>query len=354
LLSSYCYFFFIFTNLYLDLLIAAGRGVLAEVGEKDGSMVTVKSGRFGMYINWEKVNAKMPAEYLDDPSELPLDEAWSLIEEKAGSMPATKKKSGAKASLDLPPAPKRPLSAYLHFCSDKRPSITAKSLGATSKELARLWAETPEEHRLPYIVLAEASKKEYEEKKSQWQKACQEMLDKNGKKQPKQSKGSRQTTASSSPKRPKSAYLFFCAEKRAEVSQQWQSLGDISKELARLWAATNASDRKQCEEMAAADKHRYEKEKMEDKPTTSSKKARSSRVATKKKVTTKKRGLSAYLLFCAEHRKKIVDDDGNKLPLGETTKRLANMWNECDENTRARFVAEAEQQKQQQQQVVLL
>ena len=44
-----------------------GAGVLAEVGEKEGKMVTVKSGRFGAYINWNRVNAKLPSEYVDDP-----------------------------------------------------------------------------------------------------------------------------------------------------------------------------------------------------------------------------------------------------------------------------------------------
>jgi hypothetical protein len=51
------------------------------------------------------------------------------------------------------------------------------------------------------------------------------------------------------------------------------------------------------------------------------------------------------MLFCAEHRAEIVDENDNKLPPGETTKRLAKMWNECSDDVRAKFTAEAAKQK---------
>jgi phage host-nuclease inhibitor protein Gam len=349
-----------------------GRGVLALIGEMEGNKVTVKSGRFGTYINWKKVNAKMPQEYADDPSTLPLDVAWSLIEEKGGSASGkgAKSKSGKKGetgSLNLPPAPKRPPSGYLHFCTAKRPELTEeiKSLGAISKELARLWAEASDEDRAPFMALATASKDKYDDDKIKWQAACQEQVSARTT-SPKRVKGSTATkttttrssgrasssssSASASPKRPKSAYLYFCAKHRPLVAPELNKLGDISKELARLWSDVSDADRVIYEEQAAADKLRYETERLgQTAAPMSVRKSSSGRTTTlQKKVTSTKstgRGPSAYMLFCAEYRHTMVDQNGMKLSFGDTTKGLAQRWKECGEEERARFVAEAERQK---------
>ena len=311
-------------------------------------MITVKNGRFGAYINWKRVNAKLPADYHDNPSELPLEEAWSLIKEKAGSMPdkagKRRKSKNEDQASDLPQGPKRPLSAYLHFCAAKRPEVaaTAKSLGSISKELARLWSETSEEDRIPYVSLAESGKSAYEEEKKKWIKECQTILAEKDASQSVKANGVEFSTRGKyGPKRPKSAYLFFSSAKRAEVSEKFNSLGEISKELGRRWAATNESDRREYEAMAAKDKVRYEEEKAKAKEVNSRAKGKSKKQAR----TKKKRGPSAYMLFCAAHRDDIVDENGKRLPLGETTKRLAALWKKCDDKTRARFVAEAEKQK---------
>merc|ERR1712032_1285751 len=47
------------------------------------------------------------------------------------------------------------------------------------------------------------------------------------------------------------------------------------------------------------------------------------------KTVKKKRSPSAYMLFCASHRSMVVDKNGDKLCLPETTKVLAKMWKEC-------------------------
>ena len=307
----------------------------------------VKNGRFGVYINWKKVNAKLPVHYAENPEKMPLEEAWSLILEKGG-----KPKTAKTPQLELPQAPKRPKSAYLHFCAEKRPEVAEKvqSVGEISKELARLWAATTD--RQSYEDLAVEEKAQYEEKKRLWKIECQAVLDKSS------SRSNIQSTKKQAPKRPKSAYLFFCADKRPQVSAT--SLGDVSKELARLWAETadDHEDRKKYQELAAADKKRYEQEillytngevngmAVPKKVVDSKKAAGREKPASKKATPNKTRAPSAYMLFCSENRKTLVDNDGQKLPFGETTKRLAQMWKECDEDTRRRFEDQAARQKQ--------
>ena len=327
-------------------------GVLAEIGEKDGSMITVKTGRFGDYINWEKVNAKLPAEYMDDPSLLPLEEAWALIEEKAASSPKKSKKKKNPVPDDFPPGPKRPRSSYIIFSSEKRPEVAAKfsTLGEAAKELGRLWKGLSDMEKQPYIEQAAAEKAAYEIEKAKWENEKKQLQ--------KSNKGKKATTShSNTPKRPRSAYIFYCNTNRAEVSKDFGTLGEISKELGRRWKTMDEDAKSKYESMAAEDKIRYNREKDElegssgmvasSSPAPKKSNPNKKGGAVRKKVNTekKKRAPSAYMLFCSKHRSQVVDEDGNKLSLPETTKILARMWKECDDETRAKFLEEANVQK---------
>ena len=340
------------------------RGVLAELGEKEGDVIRVKDGRFGMYLNWQKVNAKLPAEFYDNPSELPLEVAWTLIQEKAGSSSGKKTKNASKKgskSADgpiLPPPPKRPKSAYLFFCAEKRPEVSkkVKSLGDISKELARLWADTAEGNdRAPYEKLASEEKADYEKKREVWKDECDRLIAdykvqaKKGSKLLKKSsrKGTKTKVTSKTsdlPKRPLSAYLYFCADKRPEVAKKSDSLGEVTKELARKWreiGKNGGEEMEKYENLAKADKMRYEKEMEIFNSSSSNKKSITSSEVKK----SQKRAPSAYMLFCSENRKNIRDEHGEKKSFVETTKELAKMWKECDTETRKLFEAKAAEAK---------
>lgn len=338
-------------------------GTLEELGEMDGSIVRVKSGRFGKYISWKRTNVKLPDEYSEDnmPS---LVEAWDLICQKVDSAVDASKKSIAKkdtSSVDLPPAPKRPPSAYIIFCSATRPTLAGQqlSLGESSRRLSQLWYDLPKAEKEKFEMEASQRKEAYEEEKQSWKEECQRLL---GGKPIKPIKGSPKAIVV---KRPKNAFLFFCQDKRPEVSQNLKSLGDVQKELALLWRET--SDRSQYERLAAEDKERYEREMGRAGPVAekatgasepntvgklvSTKTQKSPRKAkkensVKKQKTPTKRTPSAYMLFCKEFRASLVDEDGNKLPLGEGSKRLASMWKSCDTATRERFEQLALEEKQ--------
>jgi DNA topoisomerase-1 len=159
------------------------RGVVAEIGEKDGSMVTIKLGRFGSYINWKKVNAKLPKEYANNPSDLPLDEAWSLLQQsgsksskskgkKTSSKSTGKSKStrrkASKSSDTTAPELKRPKSSYLYFTAANRGVVseTVSSFADVSKKLSELWAATSKEDRKPFENLAAMERLEYNARKA--------------------------------------------------------------------------------------------------------------------------------------------------------------------------------------------
>lgn len=312
------------------------RGTLAELGEMEGSMVRVKSGRFGSYISWKRTNAKLPVEYSED-NMISLEQAWDLVCEKIGSgaqSPAGKLKKGGKGlTIDLPTAPKRPPSAYVLFCSATRPKLADQklSLAESSKLLGKLWSELPQAERETFESEAASYKDEYEKKKEAWRIECETL---SGTKRAKSLKG----LTTPGPKRPKSAYLFFCEDMRPEVSAKVKSLGEISKELARLWRET--SDRSKYEELAEKDKARYEKEKAgvgRSTKTTGPGSRNGRKASPVKQKSPAKRPPSAYMLFCKEFRASLTDENGEKLSLGEGSKRLASMWKSCDTSTREKF-----------------
>jgi phage host-nuclease inhibitor protein Gam len=310
--------------------------------------VTVKSGRFGSYINWNKVNAKLPSEYVNDPSELPLEEAWSLIQEKATSGKINGKGKSTSGKANVPEAPKRPHSAYLLFSAERRAEVSSQglSLGEVSRELSRLWKEAPDDERKPFLERASIAKSVYEIEKKKLAAHSQGTTSKAGNGAPGERK-SLKTSTKILPKRPRSAYIFFCSANRDRVSADFKTLGDISKELARRWATLDPTSQKEYIDMAAQDKLRYEKEKTEKmRPTsTATNLPDDGTIFLKMAKTVQKRPPSAYMLFCTAHRNDIVDEDGNKLSLPFASKRLAQMWKECDDNTRAKYQAESEAQK---------
>ena len=331
-------------------------GVLAEIGEMDGSMISVKQGRFGEYINWKKINAKLPSDYLVDPSELPLEEAWSLIQEKAATKPGKSSRNKNTPDSDLPPAPKRPKSSYLIFCAEKRPEAATKfsSLGEVSKELSRLWSEITDDDKQPYIEMAATLKSAYDVEKGEWEEETKDM------RKSKRGKTVVKGSSTTLPKRPRSAYIYFCGSNRAEVSKDHNSLGEISKELGRRWKNLDAAAKSEYETMSAEDKLRYTREKGEAKGSSSTITSNLNRKKPlpkpKKKSSPKsegsikkKRPPSAYMLFCASHRSQVLDENGEKMNLPETTKVLAQMWRECNDETRKTFTDQAEVQKQESQ-----
>ncbi len=342
----------------------SNRGVIAELGEKDGHVVTVKKGRYGNYLNWKKVNAKLPAEYAGNPSDIPLDLAWDLIKERDDPSGGGKSGKASKAQgIVLPTAPKRPLSAYLHFCAAKRPEVaeTTAKLGEISKKLAKLWAELGDSDREKYLELAATAKEGYSQARARWEQDCQKILKESKGSQPTERIAVSSTKSIEGPKRPLSAYLYFCAAKRPEVAKDGRKLGEISKELARLWAIT--PDRSEYEMLAEEDKKRYERElqlqttgnrsstgTLEKEHTASRHEVHSKSVTAEEFASNKVaavRSPSAYMLFCKEVRPQMIDEKtGEKLPFGEASKRIATMWKECDANVKERFEKMAAEEKE--------
>jgi HMG (high mobility group) box len=201
---------------------------------------------------------------------VPLEEAWSLIQTKI--VPGKRGKPSKrlkKTEILVSPRPKRALSAYLHFCAEKRPEVSAtlKKLGDVSKKLALLWAETQPEDRKKYDLLAAAGKLEYEETLAQWEKGLLNVHSESKEATEGRKVKSRKATARSlsieqeGDKAPRtaSAYMLFCREYRPQMVDESGAklpLGQATQRLAALWRECNVETREKFQTLAALEKEK--------------------------------------------------------------------------------------------------
>lgn len=155
-----------------------------------------------------------------------------------------------------PDAPKRPMSAYMFFCGEKRESIKTsmmkgkkkvrgKETGTPSldtkgvmKELGRMWREDiDDKQKAKYQKMAEKAKKEY-------LNAKQEYDAKNGKVQ--------------KPKKPRSAFIFYSIDARKKMEKG--NVAEQSKVIGEMWRGLTDAKKEKYVNKAEEDKARYQQE----------------------------------------------------------------------------------------------
>ena len=157
------------------------------------------------------------------------------------------------------------------------------------------------------------------------------------------------------PKRGKSAYIFFCGKMRAQAKENLggeATLGEVGKELGRLWnQIKNTDEADEYKQLAEEDKKRYEKEMStyerpsdEELEEQQSKRKRKSKSKGKRKSSGKKRGKSAYMFFCAEMRPKIKEEHEDFTPK-EVMSELGKRWQEAKKGDTSKWDELAKQDK---------
>uniref|UniRef100_A0A2K6TY56 HMG box domain-containing protein n=1 Tax=Saimiri boliviensis boliviensis TaxID=39432 RepID=A0A2K6TY56_SAIBB len=120
--------------------------------------------------------------------------------------------------------------------------------------------------------------------------------------------------AKGDPKKPKgkmSAYAFF--KKNPEVP--------VNFKCSERWKTMSGKEKSKCDEMAKADKVRYDREMKDYGPAKGGKK--------KKDPNAPRRSPSGFLLFCSEFRPKIKSTNPG-ISIGDVAKKLGEMWNDLN------------------------
>jgi hypothetical protein len=150
------------------------------------------------------------------------------------------------------------------------------------------------------------------------------------------------------PKRPMSAYLYFCKAKRAEVKEANPDMKatEITSELGLMWKEIKETEEvEQYNLLAKADKERYAAEVGEEPKEAKEKKTRKKKNPEEKKGPKKPK--SAYLYFCEEKRSQVKEENPEMKPT-EITSELGRLWNKIKETPKAnKYKALAEAAKAQ-------
>ena len=201
------------------------------------------------------------------------------------------KKSKKKKKAKDPNAPKRNVSAYLHFSSAKRGDVKESqpdlSFGEITKVVTASWKALSVEERVPWDEKAAVDKERYEEELAAYKDSEQALnwqaqmaaeegekqsnsvsnSDKNAKEKIKKKsetkeKSKKKKSKKQQVKKPMSAHMHFSLANRADVKecQPDLSASEVTSTVATNWKALSADERSFWEEKAAADEERYQKE----------------------------------------------------------------------------------------------
>jgi hypothetical protein len=257
---------------------------------------------------------------------------------------ASKKSSKKKSDKD-PNAPKRNKTAYIYFCSDKRAEAKSE-LGDEAKAtevtalLGKMWKELKEDDDRSdelekYNKLAADDKARYENENKDYVSVF-------GENQTKTSSKKKSDKDPNATKRGKTAYIYFCSDKRAEAKSE---LGDDAKAtevtalLGKMWKDLKEDEDRSVElekytKMAADDKARYENETKKVVDTTDDEEDKPvKQVGKSKKVvddTKPAKSKTGYTYFCQSNRESVKDDNP-EMKATEVTKELARMWKELSD-----------------------
>lgn len=195
---------------------------------------------------WQSADQDLKQEYKDkaEQDKKRYDEELETYEPKEGFQNPKEKKSSKKKKKS---GPSKPLNAYMWFCKDKRDELKGKFNNTEIlRELGRLWKNLSEKKKKPYVEKAEQDKERYQDEMKDYVPA--EGEEKNEKK----GKG-KKSVKSDGTKRPMSAYLLFCKDKRAVLKENEPELKqpEIMKKLGEMWKSASQKEKKKYTDQSA-------------------------------------------------------------------------------------------------------
>jgi hypothetical protein len=306
-----------------------------------------------------------------------IEELWmgSEVQKHVKGLCSTTKSVGVRKKD--PDAPRRGRSGYLFFCSEHREKVKT-SLGSNAKatdvtrELGLLWNALKDSKKAAdkktlesYEKMAVEDKARYQDEKSNYVAPP----DTNDNDKTPRRRGKRKSPKNG-PKRPKSAYLYFCEDRRKQLKTDNPDLKstEVTSELGRLWNElkadnSRASELEKYENQASEDKERYDSDKTnietvptitpksvpKKQPNSTKKESKPVAPAPKKgvkknpepdedlveedevtptpntKVVSNDKKLNGYQLFCKTRRVELKAQFTSDKP-SEITKKLSEEW----------------------------
>jgi len=152
-------------------------------------------------------------------------------------------------------------SAYTFFVQNEKEIWQAEHpgdkivFGDFMKECGAKWKTLDEETKQPFVEKAAIDAERWQEEMADYEPEGGERVARGGKK--------RKTKDPNAPKRPLTAFFLYAADHRAKVREELGegcTVGDISKEIGKLWGAIDDEEKKVYQDKAAKNKKQYEKD----------------------------------------------------------------------------------------------
>ena len=256
-----------------------------------------------------------------------------------------------------PNKPKRGKSAYILFCAEERENVknqlpTNTKPTEITRELGSRWKALSASSKKKDIARVEKlkadaakDKERYNNEMEDYQPPSEDELILAKKEKKKKSSGSKKDP--NEPKRPCSAYIFYCSQMREEIKNEMEKAGEdtkgtnVTKKLGEAWKVLSSEDSPNKElyefflDKAKADKERYEKEMEiyksgEEVSDKSTKKEKEKKKDTGKKTSDKAKKETGYGVFCKANREHIKENYPEMSALN-ITKELSKMWKNLNE-----------------------
>ncbi|XP_059187984.1 high mobility group protein B1b [Centropristis striata] len=145
------------------------------------------------------------------------------------------------------------------------------------------------------------------------------------------------------PKGKMSSYAYFVQTCREEHKKKHPeasvNFSEFSKKCSERWKTMSPKEKVTFEDMAKRDKVRYEGEMKNYDPPKGQKRKRF------KDPNAPKRPPSAFFLFCADYRPKVKTETPG-LSIGDTAKRLGEMWNSSSAENKQPYEKKASKLKE--------
>jgi len=165
--------------------------------------------------------------------------------------------------------PKRAPTAFILFCHDERPKLIKENpsmkFGDVGKHLGQMWQTCDEKQKKKYNEKALKEKKRYEQEVSDYIKAGGSKDDlkkkkKNGGKEKPGKKERKREKDPATPKKPKSAFLFFSRDEREKLKKEQPNLKfpDVGKQMGKRWKEASPAVLSKYKQLAAEAKAQYD------------------------------------------------------------------------------------------------
>jgi hypothetical protein len=280
---------------------------------------------------------------LDKKSAKTVMDTWNSRKEEVSKLLSSSTKTSSRKKKD-PDAPKKPRSAYILFCSENRPKLQKKSpdLNTTqlTSKLGELWKTVSEKDKIRFNELAKKDKERYESEMQNYtppEGQEEDVPKKRGGKAKKERTG---------PKRPTSAYLYFCEAMRNKVKEENPDMSgkDITTELGKRWKSLSEKEKAPYLAKGEQDRARYAEEKGEAPADTgkASKKAPKKPLEEKPKAKKASVDTPGYKAFLQE-KKEELESEHPEWGSRKMTAEVNKAWNELSEDDRAEYEKQAQE-----------